>query len=157
METSENKKRREWWPIAIIAAFILFGGSVIAAVVTSFGQDVSLVSEDYYAKEIAYQDQINTEILTQQLKKTVSVEVDPSGEFLTMIFPLDTLAPKEVGGDILFFRPASAGDDWKLEVKPNAEGHQRVDLKAMKKGMWRVQTRWNEGALHFYSENQIMR
>lgn len=157
MKNQENKKRIEWWPIAIIAAFILFGGSVIAAVVKSFGEDVSLVSSDYYAKEIAYQDQINTEILTKQLKKEVKSEVDPSGEKMVFQFPIDTLDPKPVKGEILFFRPSSAGEDWSTEVKPDGNGRQEVSLAGKMKGMWRVQTRWSEGSLEFYTESQIMR
>lgn len=157
MNNQENKKRIEWWPIAIIAAFVLFGGSVIAAVVKSFGEDVSLVSKDYYAKEIAYQDQINTEILTKQLQKEVKSEIDPSGEKMVFYFPLDTVNPKPIKGEILFFRPSSAGEDWSIPVDLDGKGMQEVSLAGKMKGMWRVQTRWSEGSLEFYTERQIMR
>ena len=157
MENNNIKKRREWWPIAIITVFILFGGSVIAAVVHSFGQDMSLVTSDYYIKELAYQDQINKEILTRELKKEVKVEMMKDGSGVILTFPLNKENPKPVTGKILCFRPSGADYDFTIDIAPDSLGMQRVDFSNHPKGSWRIQTDWKEGALEFYTDSQIMR
>ncbi len=47
------------WGKGIAIALILFVGFIVTLVTIIVSQDVDLVSEDYYAKEMSYQDEIN--------------------------------------------------------------------------------------------------
>ena len=88
---------------------IICVGFVLLCVVTAIifmRQDVELVSNNYYDKEIQYQDKINILKHTRDLHADVQIEY--SGNFITFHFP-DIHNSKIKSGDILFFRPSFSG------------------------------------------------
>lgn len=144
------------WPVAIIIAFVLFGGSVITAVVASFHQDSSLVYDDYYQKELEFQDQINKKILTEQLKKQLALEMAEDGSSISVTFPVEQEKLASVKGYLHFFRPSGAEEDFVVEISPDETGKQKVDLSGRSNGYWKLKADWKEGGLTFYHEEGIM-
>ena len=149
------KKKREIWPYAIVAVFVVFVTFIVASGVTMLNSQVDLVKEDYYGAELKFQEHINTGILTKSLQKEIEVRsVGDAGEYL-LTFPLDTLQRKKVSGDILIFRPSDASLDQHFVVLPDGFGNQSIDLRGALPGMWRIKIDWQEGGLSFYHEEPL--
>ena len=73
------------WGHAITLVFILFAGYILYFVYQSFQTNVDLVAEDYYAKEVAFQDRINQTANAVPFKDVIEVRVDEQG--LILQFP----------------------------------------------------------------------
>ena len=56
------------WGVKIVISFVFFIGLLFGLVYISMNQDISLVSENYYEQELAYEDQI------QRIKNTNNLE-----------------------------------------------------------------------------------
>jgi hypothetical protein len=150
-----GKKKTEIWPLAIIAAFAIFIILVMMAVFRAASEETSLVSADYYEKELVYQEQINREITTRKLNKFISFRFDPRSSQLDITFPLDSNQHKLVTGTVHFYRPSDDKLDFKESIKLDDQGAQHFAVANLKKGVWKVRVTWKEGGLEFYDEAEI--
>jgi hypothetical protein len=141
------------WGISIA---IICVGFVLLCVVTAvifMNQDVELVSNNYYEKEIKYQDNINILKHTRDLQADVKIEC--SGNLITLQFPgFLNSAPKS--GNILFFRPSGGKNDFRIPVSPDSNGIQIINSEKLKKGLWKIGVDWKSDNDQFYSEKSIL-
>lgn len=79
-------------------------------VISAFRQDFDLVTEDYYAKELQFQNQIEKQSNQMQLKDSLSCIVSDNNVIIK--FP-DELIQNNITGEVLFFRPSDADKDVK--------------------------------------------
>jgi len=137
------------WKIAI--AYTLFALMTLGFVVIGSMKKVNLVEEDYYEKEIKYQDQIdkmkNTlelgdEFSIQYLKKALQIVVHYEGD-------------EVLKGEIQLFRPSDAGKDILLPVNLDTTGNQVIDVRTLLKGLWVVKVAWEAGGKNYYKSQQI--
>lgn len=150
------KRKQEIWPWMIVLSFVAFIGFIVLQATRMFGTEINLVSEDYYAREVMHQEQINKEILTETLRKELAVRLDRESGRLTLVYPLDTADKKLVQGNIHLFRPSSYRLDRTFEVKPGLQGKQILDIRELETGYWLLKVNWKEGGLDFYHEEPLM-
>ena len=137
------------WGKGILLTIIAFVGFIMTLVVISVRQDdIHLVTENYYEKEIKYQDQINREKSAAGLDREVLVF---DSQTKTMVLDL----PVGVKGSLQFFRPSDARLDQELSIDILQEGKTSVPLEKLKSGYWRVQLTWTENGVDFYKEEKI--
>lgn len=137
------------WGKGIVLTIIAFVGFIMTLVVISVRQDdIHLVTENYYEKEIKYQDQINREKSAAGLDREVLVF---DSQTKTMVLDL----PVGVKGSLQFFRPSDARLDQELSIDILQEGKTSVPLEKLKSGYWRVQLTWTENGVDFYKEEKI--
>lgn len=128
---------------------IAFVGFILTLVVISVRQDdIHLVTENYYEKEIRYQDQIDRESASAGLDREVLVFDAPSKSIL-----LDL--PIGAKGNLQLFRPSDARLDQELVLDITDVGKKSVPLDKLKSGYWRVQLTWTENGVEFYREKKI--
>jgi hypothetical protein len=137
------------WGKGILLTIIAFVGFIMTLVVISVRQDdIHLVADNYYEKEIKYQEQIDREVSAATLDREVLVF---DGQEKAMILDL----PVGAKGSLQLFRPSDARLDKNLAVEITSEGKTKVSLQDLKAGYWRVQLTWTENGVDFYEEKKI--
>lgn len=137
------------WGKGILLTIIAFVGFIMTLVVISVRQDdIHLVTENYYEKEIKYQDQIEREKSAAGLNREVLV-FDSQSKSMVLDLPVGAK------GNLQLFRPSDARLDQELALDIIEEGKTTVPLEKLKSGYWRVQLTWTENGVEFYEEKKI--
>ncbi|MDF3026698.1 MAG: hypothetical protein K0S23_1005 [Fluviicola sp.] len=115
------------WGKGIIIGMGLFMGFIITLVVIMMRQNIDLVQEDYYQKELDYDKQYNAE--TNYLSAKDSIRVALSSEELSLYFPEEFQTGK---ASVQLIRPNDKKMDLilSLEAKENV----RIPVKQLAKG-----------------------
>ncbi|MCP2045788.1 FixH family protein [Pontibacter sp. HSC-36F09] len=152
MKTDKNKKFT-FWPYAILIGLASFMAYIIYFVVQAMNQDVDLVSKDYYAQEIAYQDQIDRVRRTQALGDVMLQYNEEAGNILLQV-PA-TYQDKNLSGTITLFRPSDDKLDKQLPLQLGRDKSQLIDVGDLEKGLWKVRVNFSDGAEAYYSEKTV--
>jgi hypothetical protein len=137
------------WGKGILLVIIAFVGFILTLVIISVRQDdIHLVTENYYEKEIKYQDQIEREKSAAALDREVLV-FDAQSKAMVLDLPVGAK------GNIQLFRPSDARLDQELSLDIKEEGKTTIPLEKLKSGYWRVQLTWTENGVEFYEEKKI--
>ncbi|MBN7812358.1 FixH family protein [Algoriphagus sp. H41] len=137
------------WGKGILLTIIGFVAFMMTLVVISVKQDdIHLVTENYYEKEIKYQDQIDRESATAALDREVLV-FDAQSKVILLDLPVGAR------GSLQLFRPSDARLDQEVAVDVTEAGGTKVSLDQLKGGYWRAQLTWTEGGVEFYQEKKI--
>jgi hypothetical protein len=117
-------------------------------------QKVDVVTENYYDKELKYQDQIDKVTRTRALKETV--EFTNTGKELVIKFPNvpDNNQSKDF---ISLYRPSDNTKDVKIPVLTDTSRTQIVSIEHLVKGYWKVQINWTSVGSEYYYENVFNR
>lgn len=141
------------WGTKIAALYIGFVGLVIVMVTFSMNQKIELVSSDYYAKELKYQDKINemnnANALSDQIKHTIA------SNQLEVQFPVD-FKDKKIAGEILFFKPSDATKDYKTPIQLNTDLKQTISKSLLTSGMYKMQITWSVEGKNYFNESIIV-
>jgi hypothetical protein len=121
-------------------------------VISAFRQNFDLVTEDYYGRELQFQNQIEKQANQLGLKDTLSCIVSDNNVIIK--FP-DELIQNEISGEILFFRPSDARKD----VRRLINTHNGVEIfgkELFHKGHYKVQVDYSSGGKSYYYEKSII-
>jgi nitrogen fixation protein FixH len=139
------------WGTGIALFYTIFAAVLIFAVIKSTSYDNSLVSDQYYADDLKYQEHyvklVNSKALTEDLK-IVRGKTD-----VTLTFPEEVGA---VQGEIVFFCPSDSKQDFTLPVRPDAERRQSVPIEGLKPGLWKVKVDWQANGKTYYKEETVV-
>ena len=142
------------WGWYIFLSFVLFAIFIITLVVRTMQEDVNLVSEDYYQQEMKYQDQIDR-IENSAGIDPIDLSVNYEEQVVVFSFP-PSLAKKLVEGELFFFRPSNSSLDYRIKLAMDPDFTQKVSMKNLSKGMWRVKIYWDDGEKEFYQEKVLV-
>lgn len=140
------------WGMGIILAIAVFMGISISAGIFMMKQDVNLVSDDYYDKEIKYQQQIERIERTNKLEKENIISY--KGSVVTIELPMK-FSSKNVEGEILFYRPSDATSDLKIPLSIDSTGVQIIPVSALEKGLWTIKVDWLVLGKEYFNEKRI--
>ncbi|HSI90633.1 MAG TPA: FixH family protein [Adhaeribacter sp.] len=155
MNTAQPKQKTfSWWPRAIIAGFILFAAYIGNFVRMAMSSDVDLVSKDYYQKEIAYQQHINTVTHTRDNKAGIQITLAEAAGQLVVAFP-EFYEGQQVNGTIKFFRPSDVKLDFELPIALNEARQQFIPVEQLKSGRWKVQVSTEANGENYFTEQTI--
>ena len=137
------------WGKGILLTIIGFVAFIMTLVVISVRQDdIHLVTENYYEKEIKYQEQIEREKSAAALDRVV-LEFEESTKTILLNLPVGSK------GDLQLFRPSDARLDQKLPLEIKSPGKIAIPLENLRSGYWRVQLTWTENGVEYYEEKKI--
>ncbi|MDN3203152.1 FixH family protein [Algoriphagus sediminis] len=137
------------WGHGIVLAIVGFVAIIMTMVVISVRMTgIELVTDDYYAQEIDYQNQIDRETFANQLDRQV-IEFD--GQSKTLLFDL----PKGTEANLELFRPSDETLDQQIDFQVETDTRTSVSVAELKRGYWRVQLRWQENGVELYEEKKI--
>lgn len=149
-----KQKLKITWPVAIGLIYGVFVLILIGFVIFSSFNSVDLVSPDYYAQELKYQQHINRVERTQQQNKNIRISYDQASRLIELEFPAG-FEPEDIQGKILFFRPSNANLDQTYEVHPDHERKQYLKTDHLASGLWRVKIFWKIKNLEYYNDSTI--
>jgi len=155
MNTPLPTTRRNPWPYAIIAWFIIFGGAMAAWVVVAVRQDPDLVRSDYYEQEITYQQQIDRLNRTSALRGELSLAYNAARHQVSFQLPAAHRL-ELVKGTIHFYRPSDAKLDFDVPLSVDANGNQRVNTEKLRDGLWKVRVQWSAGEDEYFFDQSVV-
>lgn len=137
------------WGKGILLTIIAFVGFILTLVIISVRQDdIHLVTENYYEKELKYQEHIDRETSAARLEREVLV-FDVQGKAIVLDLPVGAK------GSLKLFRPSDERLDQELLLDILELGETRVSLDQLRAGYWKVQLTWTEDGQDFYQEKKI--
>lgn len=136
------------WGHGIAVFYLLFVSTIIFILVASFSVDRSLVADDYYAKDLAYQGQYTK---TQNaLSSNNGVEVVLDAEQQTI--EIAVVADSDIEGKVYFYRPSDQSQDFHIDLNSNRT---TLSTSSLLKGKWILKVEWNVDSTPYYQERQI--
>lgn len=140
------------WGIGIVIGMTLFISFIMYLVIrmtTEEGFDHDMVTENYYAKEMVYQREIDAETNTKNLQGTI--ESRKVAEGWELVFPSE-LEPSKISGRLFLYRPSNEDLDgeWPLELDSSRIVIPKENLLD---GRWNITLDWQyEGENYMYKE-----
>lgn len=141
------------WGHGLGVGATLFGAGLIVMVYISMSQKVDLVTDDYYAKELKYQEQIDRSKRTAGLHERV--EITSGRESVWIKFPA-AMEKTKLSGELNFYRPNDRKKDFVVSVTVDSTNVQTIQTSSMEKGLWRVKASWKYGGEEYYSEEAVI-
>lgn len=152
--TTSAQTVRSPWPIAIIAFFIVFGLFLAGFVVWAVGQKQDLVAEDYYEREVRFQEQLDRMNRTHALARDTTVSFDAASKNILVALPAAQASAAK--GRIHFYRPSNARLDHVVPLAMNPQGRQSVDARELAAGLWKVRVEWSVDGQEFYFDQPVI-
>lgn len=141
------------WGSWIVLSFVVFALGTFTMVYISMNSRVDLVTDDYYEKELKYQDHIDV------LKNTNTIESNVSFTFkrssVSISYP-NVDVPSKYSGVVMFFRPSDKTLDFSRPVSIDSTYSQTIATDTLLRGMWRMKISWNVGEKQYYTEQPVI-
>ncbi|MEM6316061.1 MAG: FixH family protein [Bacteroidota bacterium] len=140
------------WGTGIFLFYSFFATTLFYQVFKSTQYDHSLVVEDYYAKDLAYQstfDKINN---SNQLNTPMNINYFDLTRQLSLDFPED-LTP--ISGKVLLYRPDNKSLDLTLPIQVNAQNKMKIDMQTLAKGRWKVEVDWTADKVSYLNRATV--
>lgn len=143
------------WPAGIVITLALFLGFMSWTWFYYHSQHIDLVSENYYEKQITYQEQIERIQRARALPQPLRLAYAPERRQLEIRFPAFFL-PENVRGYVALYRPSDAGMDISMPLGLDREGKQIIPTARFTAGLWRVKISWEADGLGYYHEEAVL-
>jgi hypothetical protein len=134
------------WGYKIAAVYLVFVAGIMYLVVQSSRQQVDLVTPDYYAQELKYQDRIDESQRADALSEQLQFSVENS--VLSIKFPSE-FAGKSITGTVLLYCPANKDNDISRSITVS-DGRMNITLPEKNKGAHELQVSWEVGSVKYY-------
>lgn len=139
----------------IILALLLSGSFFVGLAVWAFQSDVELVYDNYYAKDVVFEQQIRRVERTEALPQKPVLRYRRQSETLSVRFPreMNLLDPR---GSILLFRPSDLHLDRKFDLDLQGDSLQIIQLPDLLPGLWRIKLNWTNRGQEYYLEEMLV-
>jgi len=139
------------WGHKIALVFTAFVGLMVFMVYQSFQVNIDLVAEDYYQKELEYQQTIDKLKNTNQLEQPIAF----SQENQQLIIAFPNLFEQKLEGEIRLFRPSDARFDLNTQLTLDQHQRQAIPTAELAKGYYKVKLDWKDGDKLYYHEESV--
>ncbi|MFT5124369.1 MAG: hypothetical protein ACI9TH_001748 [Kiritimatiellia bacterium] len=147
-------KNAKIWPMGITIFYTCFVIAIVTFAVVISSKRFDLVSPEYYAEEMAYQDRIDSITRTKALGEMPGIEADQQQQ-VTVSFPAAYNGQLEEG-EIHLYRPSDARQDLVENLALDASGQQLVSLFGRPKGLWQARLSWRMDGESYYYEQPLV-
>lgn len=144
-----NKINWGWRIVILYGGFALF---ILFLVWKTTTVTDDLVTPDYYAQELSYQNQID------KVKRTRALKVQPTWRVglqkIEIVFP-ESMIEKNLNAQVLFYSPAKAKNDVSVQCIPDSNGLCSIDASQLKQGVYQIKIDWSAAGVSYYNEGTI--
>ena len=141
------------WGTGIFIFLVLFILGIIVFYFYVTNLDIKLVEDNYYEKELAYQQKIDKINNTASLGSGIEIIQDTG--ILVIQFPsIDPGLKPE--GSVWFYRPSDPEKDFTVALQLNDSLQQVFDISKMDKGRWVIKLDWFMGEKEYYFEEGVV-
>lgn len=141
------------WGTGIALTYILFVAITLTMVFVFMNQEVVLETNDYYAKGLDYQNQIDKIERTNKLPQ--QLEIISSNDEIVFLFP-KIFESKNIVGEIYFYRPSNNKNDFIQKINLDSSFTQKITKSKLAKGLWKIKVDWHVNNNTYYNEKIIM-
>jgi nitrogen fixation protein FixH len=138
------------WGTGIFVFYCLFASVLFFSVYKSTQYDHSLVVDNYYEQDLAYQDQFDRIANSKALVQKVKIELQTPTKQVKLAFPADLSAP--LTGKLLFYKANNKALDWELPLMTDGDNQMLVSIGQLPPGRWKLQIHWEAGGKAYYDE-----
>ena len=140
------------WGTGIFLFYSFFAISLFYQVYKSTQYDHSLVVENYYAKDLAYQTTYNKLQNSLQLSTPLKVTYFEGLQLLEIAFPKEMI---DISGTILFYRASNKKEDTTIPIQVGIDNCLNIFTNTLAPGMWKVEIDWASNGVHYLNRNTI--
>ena len=151
---TETAKTGRWWLWGIVVVILLWVGWLIGFAIFSFSQDVNLVQDHYYEKDMNYEEHLQRVALTEKLAQKPQVRFQKDLHVLEVHFPT-RLITDDISGSIRVYRPSDHQADRLYPLGLNQDSVQVISLGGIESGHWRVMLDWESEGFGYYLEDSF--
>ena len=138
------------WGYKILVVYGLFVVGIMYMVFRSSNQKMDLVTTDYYAKELKYQQVIDQSARTSELSEPVRYEIKENN--LLVHFPKD-FAGKKISGTVELYFPADENKDVKQDFSLQDTSFNMI-ISGANKGQHELHISWQADGKQYYFEQK---
>jgi len=142
------------WGTGIFTFLILFIATLAFVLYKSRQYHNSLVMNNYYEEDLAYQKQYDKIKNYQSLDSKLSFNYLSAKKSLEIVFPYD--ASSKVSGQVQLYRPSSDKDDFVVPIQIVRDSVMLINTTEMKSGRWLVKVNWTWKSKDIYTEEEIL-
>jgi len=140
------------WGYKILIVYAAFVAGILFLVFKSSSQKMDLVTTDYYAKELKYQEKIDQTNRVSSLSAPVTYGI--KNNELIILFPKD-FSGKKLTGEAILYCPSDEDKD----VKQNftiQDAPLIVSIPSINKTEYELHLNWQADGLSYYFEKKII-
>ncbi|NND61676.1 MAG: FixH family protein [Flavobacteriaceae bacterium] len=143
------------WGTGLVIGMAIFIGFIMFFVIKMSTDDKyshDLVTEDYYKKDLAYQEEIDAEQNSKDLSENISGERVSNGWLLRFPASFD---PARVEGTVFLYRPSNEQLDFDFPLVLSGSNLLIPD-KRLLDGRWNITVSWEyDGKKYMYKESIV--
>jgi len=140
------------WGAGIAILYTGFVVMILMLVGMSASQKIDLVTDQYYAEELKFQDKINKTKRAKALTNPLKWEVNRNG--ITINYP-ESLPDQNLSGKIKLYCPSDDRKDISFPVK-SLENTQLIPVDQIPDGRYYMQIDWKNGEETYWNEDLIV-
>lgn len=141
------------WGHGILIAIIVMVIAILTLVLKISNEKIELVTEDYYPKELKYEEEIQKRISTEKLSEQVTINI---GDSIIIDFPKDFTDPSMIKGEVWFYKASNKKDDLKDSIRLNSNLSLKYPLKQFSNGKYDVIIDWKYDGTNYYHKESIL-
>lgn len=141
------------WGKGIALSLIAFAGMMATFMVIASQHVESLVTDEYYAEELKYQERIDAQARARSLSAPVAILV--KGDEVELRFPAE-LKGKSVTGTLNLLRPNDARGDRRVAVRMDADGLFRSPALQLLPGRYDASIDWQADGVSYHSSDKLV-
>lgn len=144
-------KKFNWgWGIALFyTSFVVF---MLFMVWCTNLMKTELVTEDYYGKELKFQEQLDKMKRSNVLSQPVNWTVQNNSVKLN--FPADVKG-RDIKAKVLFYRPDNSKRDFNIACTADTNGVCVINSEKFHHGAYKMEVDWSAGKETYYTEGVI--
>ena len=139
------------WGAKIVVVYVVFIAGILFMVFKSSSEKADLVTDDYYAKELKYQEKIDETNRVQALSAPIEFNIKDNEVIIR--FPKD-FAGKRLTGEAVLYCPSDKNKDVKESFSVQDEPV-KIGIPTKNKGLHKLHLSWKEGTITYYFEEKI--
>jgi FixH len=141
------------WGYRVTLLYVGFVGLIAYLMVRSFGEKVDLVTPEYYAEELKYQDRIESIQRNNALENPVAIHL--TADAVEIQFP-ESFKGRGLEGTIQLFRPSDTNLDRTYPIQPDPSNSQQVGAGEITPGLYHVRVEYQLDGLSHYTEKKLI-
>ena len=140
---NETAPRWLWGIILVIVVFVMV---LVLVAVFAFQQDVNMVTDHYYEKDLNFEKHQERLRRTRALDQQPRVEYMAEEKLLRVAFPVGLLSAG-ASGAVHIYRPSDAQQDRHFDLALEGDTLQVIPVRSLSKGLWRTRLSWQSAGL----------
>ena len=153
MKAVMSKTTKNRWPLGIVLVIAVFLVVMLSVTGYLMTQDVNLVTDTYYEKELGYQTRIKAMERTRALGRDAGFVTTPVAIIVQYPRAMASMAGE---GHVLLYRPSDRSADRSLPIVADSAAQQAMPFTHLSSGLWRIQVQWTMRGEEYYMEQPFM-